>query len=146
MAKTLLRFSASNHPISWLVQQRSGCRFSHVDFLVGDRLLGALPGGGVQWRFALPKLETRSAYFEVPVKDGWRYAETMVGKSYDYIAVALLGLPFPRQWTDDNRWFCSELVAASLLHAKMPIVNPDSWGVTPRDLLLSPLITKVNYV
>lgn len=113
---------------------------------MGEKLLGALPGGGVQWRKHPPNNETRFALYEVAVEDGWKYAQTMVGKPYDYIAAAMLGLPFPRDWKDDSRWYCSELASASLLYAGMPIISPDTWGVTPRDLLLSPLIKMVREI
>lgn len=140
MRKTLLRFSAGNDPISWIIQQRTGCFYSHVDFLVGDRFLGALPGGGVQYRDCIHN-ETKFTIYELPgLKNGHEYLESQIGKPYDYWAIAGLFLLFPRNWQDDSKWFCSEAVAASLLYAGVPIASPDAWGITPRDLLMSPLL------
>lgn len=144
MPSTILQFSAENNLISWLICQRTGSLFSHVDFVLPNGgLLGALPGG-VKIRY---QREKPWRYFrcEAPFEHGWKWAESQVGKPYDYAAVAMLGLPFPRNWLDDNRWYCSELVAASFLHAGHRIINPNSWGVTPRDLLISPTIKQIDY-
>lgn len=137
--KTYIRFSAGSDPISWLVQARTACRWSHVDFLIPEtgQLLGALPGGGMQFRDKIAR-ETRFAICEVPVAEGWRYAMEQLNSPYDWLGVFCLGLPFPsRNWQDDKYWWCSEIVAASLLHAGCPIVNPEVFGVTPRDLWYS---------
>ncbi len=145
MAKTLIRFSAGNDPISWLIQQRTGCVWSHCDLVMPDtgKLLGALPGDGVQLRSRIER-ETRFAIYEVPVENGWLYAETQIGTPYDWLGAIACGLPFPRDWNNDEYWWCSELLAHSLAEAGLPIVSSSSWGVTPRDLLMSPLLRKVT--
>lgn len=141
---TLLRFSCGKGLISWIVQQRTGCWASHCDFVLpSNKLLGALPGGGVQERDRLAG-ETRFALYELPIENGWKYAQTQIGTPYDYWAVVGMGIPFPRDWHNDKFWYCSELVAKSLLEAGLPIVNPEIFGVTPRDLLMSPLLKRVD--
>lgn len=136
-SKTLLRFSAGSDLVSWAIQQRTGCIWSHVDFLVGDRLLGSLPGGGVQYRDRI-RGEKRFSVYEVEnVKNGHEYLESQIGKPYDYLAITGLFLLFPRNWQDDSKWFCSEAIAASLLATGCPIVSTELWGVTPRDIWAS---------
>lgn len=143
-SKTLLRFSAGNDLISLAIQQRTGCIWSHIDFLVGDRLLGALPGGGVQYRDRIHG-EIRSVVYEViGVENGHKYLESQIGKPYDYCAIAGLFLLFPRNWEDEKRWFCSEGIAASLMAAGCPITSVEAWGVTPRDIWISSLVKPIS--
>lgn len=143
--KTYIRFSAGSDPISWAIQARTGCQWSHSDFLLpSGQLLGALPGGGVQMRSAI-RGEVRSAIYEVPIKNGFEFFLSQIGKPYDYTAVCGLALPFPRNWNwDESKWFCSEGIAASLLRQNFPIVNPEIWGITPRYLLLSRYLKQVG--
>ena len=142
-SKTYIRFSAGNDPISWAIQARTGCRWSHCDVLMPDGLLGSLPGGGVKVRSRI-RGEVRSAIYEVPVQDGYFYAREQIGKPYDWCAVAGLGFWFPRDWQDEHKWFCAELVAASLMVAGCPLTSSNAWGITPRDLLLSPQLKAIE--
>lgn len=43
--------------------------------------------------------------------DAWEFAERQVGKPYDL--GGLWNFMTSRDWTEDSRWFCSELVAAA---------------------------------
>lgn len=144
--RTYLRFSAGNDPISWLIQGKTACIWSHVDFLIPEtgRLLGALPGSGVQLRDRI-RGETRFAIYEVPITEGFQWALDQVGKRYDWGAVVGLGCPFPvkRNWADAEYFFCSELVFISITNAGLDLLHPESWGITPRDLLLSPFLKKI---
>lgn len=146
MVRTLIRFSASNHPLSWLVQQRTGCVWSHCDLILpSGKLLGALPGDGVQVRDRIEP-ETRFAVYEVPVTNGHKYAQQQINRPYDWGAIIGLSCPFPvkRNWRDPHYFYCSELVFMSLESAGLKLFSPDCWGVTPRDLLLSPLLKRVG--
>lgn len=140
---TLIRFNAGTDSLSALIRWKTGSPFNHCDFLLPTgHLFGAIPGVGVVVH--TQGAEIRSAIYEIPVEDGFEYALEQMNKPYDFGAVLGLGLPFPRNWQNDDRWFCSELVSASLLHAGCPIVSSDAWGVTPRDLLLSPILRRVD--
>lgn len=58
-----------------------------------------------------------------------------LGKPYDIWGA--LGLGLGRDWQDDQRWFCSELMAAALLKADYPKAKHSfgsSWRVTPGNL------------
>lgn len=138
MQTTLLQFSTGDDLIAWLIRERTFSWASHVDFVLPNgQLLGALPNGGVQIR--LPGRYKRSCIFELPIANGYDFALTQISKPYDWGAVIGLGMPFPRNWHSPNQWFCSELIAESLLRAGFPIVRESSDRITPRDLLLSPL-------
>ena len=60
-------------------------------------------------------------------------ARSQLGKPYDW--TALLGIGMHRNWQEDDRWFCSELVAWSCLQSGKPIINKETWRVTPQDVL-----------
>ena len=139
MQTTLLQFSTGSDPIAWLIRERTFSWASHVDFLLPDgRLLGALPNGGVQIR-PIGKYK-HAIRLEVPIANGYQFALSQINKPYDWGAVIGLGMPFPRNWHSPAQWFCSELVAESLLRAGFPIVRELSDRITPRDLLLSPFL------
>lgn len=143
MSRTLIRFNAGTDFLSSLIRWRTGSRFNHCDFVLPDgTLLGAVPGVGVT-RHSVGA-EKAFALYEVEIENGYEYAISQMRKPYDFGAIVGLGLPFPRNWQSDDKWFCSELLAASLFKAGMPVVSSQSWGVTPRDLLLSPLFKPVN--
>lgn len=132
-------------PISAAIRfsTRSWC--SHVEFVTGAGwTFGAQPFGGIRWRSPEEsKLYTRAERFRVGgIQDALEWAETQTGKHYDLSAV--FGMAFDRNWRSQGRFFCSELVALAFEKAGSPLLNPtaDVWRITPRDLLLSPYLTK----
>jgi len=78
---------------------------------------------------------------EQPVLD---YALSQIGKPYDWRAIVNFG--FHRDWRSPDSWFCSELVAWACEAAGYPLLNPAEPHdrVTPRDLMLSPLLSFVQ--
>lgn len=140
---TLIRFNAGSDILSALIRWKTGSKFNHADFLLPDgKLLGAVPGLGVVIHSV--GAEKDAAIYEVKIENGFEYALLQLNKPYDFGAVLGLGLPFPRNWQNDERWFCSELICASLLKAGCCVISPESWGISPRDLLLSPLLKRVD--
>lgn len=140
---TRLRFSTGRDILSWGVCRKTASKFAHVDFLMSDgQLLGAIPGKGVVLRSPTPEKELRSLVLEAPVENGYKYALEQLGKPYDWGAILGLSSPFPvqRNWLDDRLWYCSELAVASLMQAGLPLFPVFAWGITPRDLSLSPLL------
>lgn len=63
------------------------------------------------------------------------FLQAQLGKKYDFAALA--AFPLRENWQDDNRWFCSELVAAALVQCGALSIKHDVSRVTPRDLWLS---------
>lgn len=74
----------------------------------------------------------------VPAQPVIDAARTQIGKPYDWTAV--LGIPFRRNWQEDDSWFCSELVAWAAKQVGSPIINKDLWRVTPQDLWQLPSV------
>lgn len=65
-------------------------------------------------------------------------ARYQVGKPYDLSA--LFGLLMHRDWQEDDRWFCSELVAWAFAQGGSPLFRPEAMRrITPQHLwMLSP--------
>jgi len=148
----LLRFSNTKSFNSKIVQ--FGTRFwaSHVDFITPDgKLLGAVPGEGVilrdENRLENDRVEIYSVKcnsFKDPHTSPIKIASKYIGRKYDWLGI--LGWTFNRDWEDDNRWFCSELVAFAFKQCGDDIINTNFkiWRITPRDLLLSPRLKRVG--
>ena len=137
-----LQFSTTNHLSSKAIGFLSWSWASHVDFVLPDgRLLGALAlGGGVQYHEAkgYTRIERYTVDAPSTVLD---IAQTQIGKPYDWSGV--FGMIFrDRDWENQDKWFCSELVAWSFKQAGYPLLNEQSYRVTPRDLLISPLLRR----
>lgn len=67
-------------------------------------------------------------------------ARSQVGKPYDL--TALFGLLMHRDWQEDDRWFCSELVAWAFAQGGSPLFRPDAMHrITPQHLwMLAPAL------
>lgn len=61
------------------------------------------------------------------------YAKSQLGKPYDLSAI--FGLPFHRNWQDDNKWFCAELLLWASKMAGTPILDKEAWRTFPQDIL-----------
>lgn len=97
--------------------------------------------GGVKWRSREELGADKYFFFSAPKTDeAFQWALTQEGKKYDFAAVT--GLAFTRDWREEDRFFCSELVALAFEKAGAPLLNPgmDVYLLTPRDILLSPYI------
>ena len=114
----------------------------HVDFVLPDgSLLGARPSCGVAVVARAPA--RRVERFEVDAPDAvLANARSQVGRPYDWAGV--LGVALHRDWRATDSWFCSELIAWAFAEAGYPILRSDTVDrITPRDLLLSPLLRPV---
>lgn len=60
-------------------------------------------------------------------------ARGQIGKPYDLTAI--LGIGIHRNWQDPRKWFCAEFLAWSCAQTGVPIINKESWRVTPQDVL-----------
>ena len=132
-------------PVSMAIRVVTHSKWSHVGFVdMGEdgsqRTVSAMLNGGVKVR-SLPReylLLTAPA-----VELAYKYAEGQLGKPYDWFMIT--GMIFNRDWHRADRWYCSELVAASFAAVGSPLFNSEfsaNW-ITPRDILLSPCISKV---
>jgi uncharacterized protein YycO len=115
MEKLTIVFAKGRHPISYLIRLVTWSRWSHIAVVFGDEVLESVGGIGVV-KTPLPEFIARYsdvAFAEIPCdsKDvAYQRLTEQCGKPYDFWA--LLGIVFRLgSWADDNKWFCSELVA-----------------------------------
>lgn len=140
--KIRLRFSSNRTLGSRLIRAATWSEYSHVEIVMpvcSTLLLGAAIDGGVDLR---PPHQDYLRLREFTVEAGYSViaaAQTQLRKPYDLSGA--LGLALHRDWQDDDSWFCSELVAWAFQVAGFPLLRADHLHrITPRDLLLSPLL------
>jgi uncharacterized protein YycO len=118
--------------------------WSHVDIKTPTGWLGARSNGGVQirpWNYCQVKSQETRTITLPPEQELiiMNWFTSQIGKPYDYLAIA--GMPFRKDWRNEDRWFCSELIAAGFQQTNTPLLNTNHLNrVTPRDLYLSPLL------
>ena len=117
-----LRFSYDNTDLfSLLTRFVMQEKWSHCEALSSDnRLCGAIPFKGVDYR----EIPRNDVSLLVAINaDNWQHAtfwnvlRDEMGKPYDYIGA--YGLAWQRDWEDDSRWYCSELLAWALKQAHL---------------------------
>lgn len=139
-----LLFSTTGGPVARFIQLFTWSDFSHVDAVLPDgSLLGARAQGGVRIRTATYLGTAKTARFHVALSEAqtaavWTFLRAQIGKPYDFTAI--LGLLARRDWQNEDKWFCSELIAAACAAAGSPLVRELQDRITPRDLLISPRI------
>jgi hypothetical protein len=75
------------------------------------------------------------------------FLRQQIGKRYDWRGVAKFLTRRPESPVDQDRWFCSELVFASLLAAGAPpLLRVEPWKVSPAMLVYSPMLWHVGTV
>jgi len=135
-------FSASILPLSWLIRLWCMSSVSHVQFEFSD---------GVQ---IFPSVEvgktvlTRNKYYtwEYPIEMNIStqqekiiraWAESQIGKPYDYTALAPFNVLIPRSkkyWRDDSYWMCSEFCAYGLELIGVNLFSDTEKKIKPSDL------------
>ena len=142
-----LQFSTTKHISSKAIQFFTWSWASHVDFVLPDgKLFGALAtqdGGGVRLHDALNYTQIERFQVDAP-ESIIDITMTQAGKPYDWSGIFGLVLR-ERNWEDDDKWFCSELVAWSFKQGGFPLLNETTSRITPRDLLISPLLKPIPY-
>ena len=129
--------------ISRLMAWFTRSRYTHVALLSpgGDYVLeatGASDPTGVRylptwlWQSRHPDCIARVA--ETPdAKTVWRLAETQADKPYDW--GYLLGFLLRRNWQDQDKWVCHELIAWACAEAGTPLLDmTDAHFLTPDHL------------
>lgn len=68
-----------------------------------------------------------------------RFLFQQLGKTYDWLGV--IGFAFHKDIEDRQSWFCSELISEALFRAGIDVLESiQSWKITPKLLLISPLV------
>lgn len=143
----IIQFSATRGPLSRLIRFFTWSEFSHVDVVLSsDFLLGA-QWDGVKVRPPDYQAFSKTVRYTITLnaeveQEVMAFLYAQLGKPYD--KVAIFSFPFRKDWQDDGKWFCSELVAAAFAQAGVPLVHEAKNRITPRDLTLSPLLTLVT--
>jgi uncharacterized protein YycO len=141
-----LRFIEGTGPISRAIEFWTWSSWSHVDVMTPDGWLGARFVGGVQvrpWDYVTTygKSEIRGISLDPDVEARiMSYLYDQVGKPYDFGAIA--GMMVRRDWKNESKWFCSELVIASFAVNGVDLLNTSTMNrISPRDLYMTPLLT-----
>ena len=133
-----LRFSNLDWPgVSQAISAYSNSWVNHVDIAVSDKTMvsvfppvvqelnyDSLPTARSEWRYlkCTPNQRLKAEAF----------AKAQVGKLYNLPGLALFPLQLGIEWP--GGWFCSELVAAALVHAGIVRLDKRSANVSPHDL------------
>jgi uncharacterized protein YycO len=134
-----LRFSRGTGPAAALVRAVTWSWCAHVGIALNNGwVVDATHEHGVATRRAVDDDSTR--YFTVSAPYAvLDHAYSQVTRPYDWRGA--LGIGLHRDWRRTNAWFCSELVAWAFEAAGFPLLRADHIDrVTPRDLLMSPLL------
>lgn len=139
----ILRFSRGDGIAGAAVRWKIWSWCAHVGFLVSpNQVLDAAPGTGVSIR--MPQWEPSDRYFAADVPAAAiAWGKTQLGLPYDYLGV--FGNAIHRDLSRRGAWFCDAFVEWCCWKAGCPLVRVDRLDrVTPRDLLLSPLLRELS--
>jgi uncharacterized protein YycO len=72
-----------------------------------------------------------------------KFLNDQLGKPYDWTALTHI-FNYRRDWTEDDSWFCSELVAAGMKKIGRPLLRKSCGRISPGDVtsstVLQPLV------
>lgn len=137
------------NPISAAIRFTTRSWSSHAEFIDTDRqvTLGSRSVGGVKFRPCSRDHYTRVEQFTAKgILQAYEWARTQIGKPYDFSAIA--GIALDRDWRNEDRFFCSELIALAFEKVGSLLSTRPSaavYRVTPRDLLLSRNLFYLNF-
>lgn len=136
-----LQFSTQDKLFARLIDWWTWGDYSHVDLVLPDgRWLGAR-GDGVKVREPYPVARRLRVTVEAPAAV-LQLVLSQVGKPYDFLAI--LGFICHRDWQEEDSWVCSELIAWAFARGGQRLINANNLNrISPRDLLLSPLLNHV---
>lgn len=118
------------NPISLAVGVAAGSRqFSHSITIIGDRAYEASMTHGCRAGTVGQLMEGIVVYRDmqvaVPDIDAARaFAEDQMGKGYDFAGAVGIPLTYSEDWTDDSKWWCSDLTFAILLAGGLRLFDP----------------------
>lgn len=133
-------FTRNYWPASIAIRVLTASRWHHCGIVVDNEVIEAGAWHGVR-SVPLAQFKKRGewAIYDVPLaseEKAIEWVSQQLGKPYDWLGV--FGLMLSHNWHKENRWYCSELVAAAAIQGGTPIVRSSMKGVTPRDLWALP--------
>ena len=132
-------FCRTNSIAGFFIRLFTMSKYNHVALEFNGRVIDSNTGVGVS-ECNLPEFNKRySKTTMIKVKGvnetiAWRFIMDQVGKSYDYTAI--IAFPFRSNWQDEDKYFCSELVASALNHGGKSLRLPAN-RVTPHNLWMA---------
>lgn len=145
----LLRLSTEKwSALSAVIRWRTDAAISHAEFWFPQTgwTLGSRFPDGVQWRG--PEATAKQSNVLLFSFDGidraakW-VAENRVGFRYDTLGI--FGIATAKDWHNKRERFCSETITEGAERTLvLPLLNNTipMWQVTPRDLMLSPILVR----
>lgn len=138
MSLVKICFQTNNLPLSLLIRGIGNCQWSHVGLNVNGTVYESRCFSGVI-KTAPHKFMERGKYAEVVIdldSDSvdrlFEWCESQVGKKYDWAGV--FSFPFRADWENEEKWYCSEFVAAAFRAIDKPVTRDGLTGVSVRDL------------
>jgi uncharacterized protein YycO len=135
-----LLFTRRRHLGSWIIRFVTWSEYSHVDLLIDNQsLVGAIAFDGVVLSNVEARLSkaSKAVLMDIPVKDielSKEFAVNQLGKKYDWLGV--IGIGLKRNWQEDGKWSCAELVAKILAEGgQKPFDSKYHHRITPQHLL-----------
>lgn len=136
-----LLFTRRRHIGSWLIRFVTWSEYSHVDIVLHEQfLIGAIAPDGVVLHNINDRLAmaSKALIMEFPVNsfdDAKNYALSQIGRQYDWLGV--IGIGLHRNWQEEDKWSCAELVAKVLsAGGQKPFDSKFYNRITPQDLLM----------
>lgn len=115
------------NPFSWIIKFFSWSKWSHVALVDGDYVIEATAMHGVRRVKIEEALHgTKHEFATLPCKDPQAIidaAMTQLGKPYDFLAI--LGIGLKRDWQEDDKWVCSELIGWAADKGGNPLFRKD---------------------
>ncbi|MFC3457269.1 MULTISPECIES: hypothetical protein [Massilia] len=118
------------NPISLAVGVAAGSRqFSHSITVIGERAYEASMTHGCRAGAVDQLMRGIVIYRDMPVvvpdiDAALAFAEAQMGKGYDFAGAVGIPLTYSEDWTDDSKWWCSDLTFAILLAGGLRIFDP----------------------
>ena len=135
--------------LGWAIRWRTWGKYAHVAIEIDGWIYEAIEGKGVIKRAICSSpekcnpcncQEKSDLVLKAPkaIKGrAKRFLEDQVGKPYDYWAI--LGFVSRRNRQEDDKFFCSELLAEMMVHCGLPLFDRvDAWKISPSLASISP--------
>jgi len=129
------------NPLSLAIGVASGSRqFSHAIAIIEDRAYEASMTHGCRAGTVDQVMEGIVVHrdMQVLVPDlgaAIAFAEAQAGKGYDWLGAVGIPFTYSEDWSDDSKWWCSDLVFAIVLAGGTRLFDPDVMRrVRPIDL------------
>jgi len=137
--------------VSSLIKWQSRSDYSHASLILADdTVLESMQGKGVVNNRTVTSCGEVVDIFTIPAlahvhRDALAFATQQLGKPYDYTMVARFLTRRPEARKSSGKWFCSELVFASLAQAGLLLLrDTEAWEVSPELLSKSPYLIEAG--